>query len=107
MPTINRPTKKKPDTPYRKTGRNIDASKIYNSSLWRNLRLAHITAHPLCENCYKEGRITAAQEVHHVKPILTGQNIEEMQELAYNPDNLLGLCQECHHKIHQQLRNNP
>lgn len=97
MPLINKPNKKKVSV---KHDRNADIAKIYNSSKWQKLRAAYFMQHPLCEKC---GAVT--QEIHHIKPISTGKSLAEMQGLAYNPDNLMALCTECHHKIHNLMKN--
>lgn len=62
MPTINLPPKK----PRVKQGKSAQASKLYNTTRWRNLRNAYLMEHPLCERCEKEGRITPATDVHHI-----------------------------------------
>lgn len=66
------------------------------------MRLRYLSAHPLCEECLKSGRTRAAQEVHHVKPILSGQSEETMRRLAYDPTNLQALCHECHKAKHER-----
>jgi 5-methylcytosine-specific restriction endonuclease McrA len=42
--------------------------------------------------------------VHHITPIETAATMEEMRRLAFNPANLMSLCDECHHKIHEEMR---
>jgi len=63
-------------------------------SRWRRLSEDHRTRNPLCEDCEKEGRTTAASEVHHIKPLL------EAPSLRLNVNNLVSLCRECHRKRH-------
>lgn len=98
MPTINKPSKKK--THYKKHGDNAVVAKIYNSQAWQKLRNAYLMQHPLCEMCLEEDKVVQAKEVHHIKPILTGNDYLEMLSIALNPDNLKSLCVECHHRIH-------
>lgn len=100
MPTIFKPKKKNQP----KHNKNIDISKIYNTPQWKNLRNAYFLQHPLCEKCLEEGKTTPTEEIHHIKPISTGADLEEMKSIAYNPDNLMALCKECHHRIHQQMK---
>lgn len=100
MPTINKGTKKK----QVKQGRSKEASEIYNTSRWKKLRSAYLMLHPLCEMCLEEEKISPTEEVHHIKPILTGESRLEMEQLAYNPSNLIALCKEHHHQIHNNLR---
>lgn len=52
----------------------------------------------LCEDCMKEGRVTAAEEVHHIK-FITPDNIND-PNVTLNWDNLVALCRECHRKRH-------
>lgn len=98
MPTINKQPKKKPD--YSKRGDNILAAKIYNTPQWKNLRKIKLMNNPVCEMCLNEGKVTPTQEIHHIRPILTGQDESEMMDIAYDYNNLISLCKECHHKIH-------
>lgn len=100
MPTIVRPKKKN----YPKQGRSKEASEIYNTKLWKSLRLQYIQEHPLCELCLEAGKTTPAQEIHHKKPILSGLGKEEMEQLAYSVDNLQALCEFHHHQIHNLKR---
>jgi 5-methylcytosine-specific restriction protein A len=37
-------------------------------SRWRKARLAYLKRHPLCVLCEKEGRVTAAEVVDHIRP---------------------------------------
>lgn len=52
----------------------------------------------LCEDCLKEGKIVAAEEVHHIKPI-TKYTVNN-PEIALNWDNLVALCREHHRQRH-------
>ena len=62
---------------------------------WHRIRARYVAAHPLCEQCLKEGRITPVEEVHHIIPISQGGTHAE--------DNLMSLCQSCHTKIHHDI----
>ena len=55
----------------------------------------YAAAHPLCEMCLKEGRLTPVEEVHHIVPLSQGG--------THRNDNLMSLCQSCHTKIHHDL----
>ena len=101
MPTILRRKTKR-----HKEGLNIDIAKIYNSSKWKKLRDSYFMYHPLCEMCLKQGETTPTDEIHHIRPIRTGKDITEMRSLAYDPCNLMALCTECHHKVHNNFRYN-
>lgn len=101
MPTINKPPKR---NTYKKHGKNLLISKIYNSSNWVKLRESYIMEHPLCEHCLKEGIIEPATEVHHKFEISNGKDEMEMKEIAYNANNLESLCTKCHHNEHNKRR---
>ena len=89
-----------------------DKATIYNSREWKELRRAKLKAQPLCEKCIADGEasgirggyIRSARCVHHIVPIETAKTMEEMKRLAYNPANLMSLCLECHHKIHEEMK---
>lgn len=99
MPTINKPKKKRV-----KNGRSKEAQSIYDSVQWRKLRSAYVIQHPLCEMCLLNDIIRPTEEVHHKKPILTGTSQLEMITLALDPNNLIGLCKDCHHKVHNDMK---
>ena len=82
-----------------------DKATIYNSREWKNIRIWQLKRQPLCErHLYKEGRYVSAHCVHHITPIETANTMEEMRRLAFNPANLMSLCDECHHKIHEEMK---
>lgn len=112
MPTIKtlKQIRQEHQLQYKKKKKNpivkFDISqKIYNSKNWKQLRELYYSEHPLCEQCLEKGIIKAAEEIHHKIPFLTGQTLEEQYHLAYNKDNLQSLCSQCHHEIHNQMRN--
>ena len=81
-----------------------DKASIYNSREWKQLRIQKLRSNPLCERCEQQGIVRSAHCVHHVTPIETAATMEEMRRLAFNPTNLMSLCDECHHKIHEEMR---
>lgn len=75
------------------------AERFYKSPQWKKCRDAYMrSTGGLCEDCYKEGRIVPAEEVHH-KIFITPQNIND-PSITLNPGNLVALCRECHRKRH-------
>jgi 5-methylcytosine-specific restriction protein A len=75
---------------YERYGRDPATRRRYGRT-WRKARAAYIEAHPLCEVCEQEGRMTPAEEVHHIIPLADG---------GTNGDgNLMALCKSCHSKI--------
>lgn len=81
-----------------------DKATIYNSREWKELRIQKLRANPLCERCASQNHVRSAHCVHHITPIETAATMEEMRRLAFNPANLMSLCDECHHKIHEVMR---
>lgn len=79
---------------YNRYGRPADSNKKYGRA-WKRIRDRYAAAHPLCEMCLKEGRLTPVEEVHHIVPLSQGG--------THRNDNLMSLCQSCHTKIHHDL----
>ena len=55
---------------------------------WQALRADYLRHHPLCVSCEAKGRVTAAREVDHIKPLAAGG--------SNAADNLQALCKPCH-----------
>lgn len=79
---------------YNKLVRPADSNKKYGRA-WQEIRKRYATAHPLCEMCLKQGKLTPTDEVHHIKPVSQGGGSEF--------SNLMSLCQSCHTKIHLEM----
>lgn len=79
-------------------------SKYYGDKRWKKLRNWYITNHPLCESCLFNGRSVPAEHVHHKIPFATGETMEDRFRLLLDPSNLESVCQECHQKIHNELK---
>ncbi len=78
--------------------------KLLNSRRWRSLRMATIKrSNGLCEQCLKEGRVSAATEVHHIRPVESVKDPFVMEQLAYDPSNLSALCHNCHQEAHRLM----
>lgn len=75
---------------YEKYDRDPNRKKMYGSR-WKKIRDRYIAAHPLCEECLKEDKVTAAEEVHHIKPLRQGG--------THAGENLMALCKPCHSRI--------
>ena len=85
--------------------------KLLNSKRWKQLRMAYLQEHPLCERCYREGieqrgkpYIRSAIDVHHKIPVESARTPQEMEQLCFNPLNLQALCISCHAKIHREAK---
>lgn len=101
MPTINK--KKK----YKQTSyiHYNYSSRFYNSKGWKTLRKWFLTCNPLCVECAAKGITTVATDVHHRVPFLTGKTESEQWKLFLDENNLMPLCDKCHHEIHKRLKN--
>lgn len=102
MPYIYKPKPKRDYTKREKTKAVYD--NIYNTGRWRKLRAGHLLEHPLCEMCQREGKVTPATDVHHVREISHGDTLEDMLQLGFDPTNLMSLCEDCHNRLHGQKR---
>jgi 5-methylcytosine-specific restriction protein A len=80
-----------------------DYIKLINTARWQQLRKAVLTAHPICQECEKAGRLEAATEVHHVRPVEEAVFYTDKQQRMFDLHNLQALCHDCHVRIHTQL----
>nr|DAN74207.1 MAG TPA: HNH endonuclease [Caudoviricetes sp.] len=80
-----------------------DYQELIRKVEWVKLRRQKLSMQPLCERCQKEGKVTAATEVHHIVPVECGLSREEKRRLMYNPSNLMSLCHACHVKTHTEM----
>ena len=81
--------------------RHKERQALYQSKRWKDLREYMVMTHPLCEDCLEEGRITPTEDIHHVlSPFQRGISEEEKAKRAYDENNLVALCRECHIKRH-------
>lgn len=84
--------------------RRKDYQALLNSKRWKSLRVAYLREHPLCERCFKEGRVTSAIDVHHKKPVEDVTVRQAMESRCFDWTNLEALCIPCHLQVHQQMR---
>lgn len=54
-----------------------------------------------CEGC---GTVTSRLAVHHIRPVESGRDEEEMRRLCFDESNLQVLCYDCHSAIHKEMR---
>ena len=85
VPNIKRLSKQ-----YNQYERDPASNKRYGRA-WKRIRDRYIKAHPLCEECQKQGKLTPAEEVHHILPLSKGGGNEK--------SNLMALCKSCHSRI--------
>lgn len=102
MPTISK--KQLKTTPPRISNpfsSAIPSKYCYGSPTWKHLRLSKLIECPLCERCKEEGKITPATDVHH--KITWQDKGQEWRTYAFDYENLMSLCEECHYAIHNEL----
>ena len=79
------------------------AERFYKGTNWQQLRDTIMKRDGyLCQDCKARGKITPAEEVHHIIE-LTPNNINDAS-ITLNPDNLVSLCRECHRQRHTGKR---
>lgn len=101
MPTINRTQKKQTySEPRKETDMRKLRQKAYQLTAWRKLRNSYLREHPICAECLRNGKITPAEDVHHVKSPFKGGEIN--YELLLDDKNLESVCKECHAAIHNK-----
>jgi len=90
MPSLFRkhnPTKPPPVKKHRTKADNRQAGRLNtNSAQWKAIRAKVLASEPLCRECAKAGRVTAALHVDHI----------DGDSWNNEPDNLQPLCIPCH-----------
>lgn len=75
---------------------------FYSSIAWQKCREAYKKkTNYLCEECLKNGIITPAEEVHHIKKI-TRRNVKD-PNITLNFANLQSLCKKHHLEKHDRF----
>lgn len=92
---INKPKKKQKNEGTRK-----ERQKIYNTPLWKGMRLKQVQEKPICQVCELMGKVTLAEDCHHLRSFLKGKDIIERQQLAFDTDNIISVCKKHHSDIH-------
>jgi HNH endonuclease len=73
---------------------------LYSKKAWKQLRLDHLAKEPLCVYCQREGRLTPATVVDHIKAHKGNLS------LFYSPSNLQSLCKLHHDGAKQKAESN-
>lgn len=68
------------------------ANVKYNAA-WDKLSRRYRKAHPLCQECERNGFITPATEVHHIV------KVADDPSRLLDVTNLMSVCRACHEKI--------
>lgn len=101
MPTINKPRRSQT---RKNEGERKERMAIYNTARWRRMREAKMISDPLCEMCLRKGITRPATDVHHIQSFMRTKDMEARKALAFDPTNLMSLCDECHNAIHHGKR---
>lgn len=76
-------------------------SEIYKTVEWQKARKFVIQrANGLCERCIKKGKLVPGKIVHHKVWLTDGNKLD--WNIAYNPDNLEYICNDCHEEEHDR-----
>ena len=105
MPTINLPVKQERKLYKRKYKHRNDNEihkYVYNTDIWRKLRLERLKNFPLCEICHEKGLLKLATLVHHKIEISEGKNMIQMKTIGFDYSNLQSLCRPCHKEVHKK-----
>ena len=93
MPTLPK-SKQRPWIPKKPQHmRDVDNASFYNSRRWRSISKSFRKRNPLCAQCKRDGLISSAQCVDHIKPIS-----QYGMGVATDIKNLQSLCNSCHAK---------
>ena len=76
------------------------ASRYYSSTSWRNVRLAYLIEHPICELSLVEHKVVEAEQVHHLVKWFDQDTDELKWKLLLDPDNLIALTNSVHQLLH-------
>ena len=100
MPTIFKYEKKKRS--YQNKKNNDNHNLVYNTRQWKILRLNYLKNSPYCTLCFQNNKLELAVDVHHIKPFAHITDNQEKLKLAFDYNNLMGLCKECHKLKHSK-----
>lgn len=69
--------------------------KFYSISRWKSMSQELRKEHEICQLCGKR----KSEEVHHIFPFM--HQFEDIrEEVFFDKDNLICLCEDCHHQVH-------
>lgn len=79
-------------------------NRYYQNKAWKRLRQWFMRNHLICEDCMFEGRSVPAENCHHKVPFSWFVDDKDRMNALLDDENLVALCEECHHKRHKQLK---
>ena len=70
---------------------------IYATKKWERVRKSILRRDGyMCQECKRYGKLHEGNHVHHIFPV------EHYPELAWEPKNMITLCQNCHNAMHDR-----
>lgn len=71
---------------------------INRDGRWRKIRQKVRERDLCCKLCWYNGAYSPLEECHHIIP----REHDNVEQMVFNPDNCIGLCRDCHHKVHNE-----
>lgn len=108
MPTIYLPERKERKKRQVDKSDNLIYKYVYNTKRWKDLRMLKLMECPTCEcdECIANKKLKLALDVHHRIPIRSaGDDKFAIQRLGFDYYNLMSVNPDCHHRIHNKLKN--
>ncbi|MCD8210951.1 MAG: HNH endonuclease [Prevotella sp.] len=88
----------------RKDYHDEEYNRLLQSKRWRLLRKQVLEENKcLCRRCMEQGRVSLATTIHHITPVQWGVSLREKERLAFDRNNLMPLCDECHKEVHRTM----
>lgn len=85
--------------------------RFYKSKEWMKLREKILKEnHNECAWCKEKGKISKAEQVHHVQYVKKHPELALSEYYTYKGKryrNLIPLCHDCHDKAHGRMRHKP
>lgn len=82
--------------------------KFYKSKEWINLKEDILEeSHHECEWCKEKGRISRAEEVHHIQFVRKHPELALSRYYTFRGQqykNLVALCHDCHDRAHERMK---
>lgn len=77
--------------------RRDESDEFYKTTRWTRFRTYYLRMHPLCVECERHDRVTAAVILDHIKPYKTHPH------LGLDWHNVRPLCRPCHNRIGERV----
>lgn len=98
--------KKEEHDRQRANRRQTKWSPFYQSHIWQVLRARKKLEQPICEICERQGRIVAADSIHHLYVWGNAKTEEDKWRYFTDYSLLCSVCTHHHHLFHQYMNDN-